>query len=222
MKVVVAKDILKANDQIAADNLARCDRAGTYTVNILGSPGAGKTSLLERLAVHLPADVKPAAIEGDLATSRDAERIQALGWPTVQINTGGGCHLDANMVAAGLDELNLEDIDLLFIDNVGNLVCTASYKLGERLRIVVLSITEGDEKVIKYPPMFQRADVVVFNKTDLLPYTDFDLQRAKNDAKHLHSATEFFEVSARTGAGVDVLADWLVHQQAQWAAASHR
>lgn len=218
MKVVVAKQILKANDQIAAGNRARFDSAGIYAVNVLGSPGAGKTSLLESLAQHLAGRVKPAAIEGDLATSRDAERIQALGWPTLQINTDGGCHLDANMVAAGLGELDLAQVELLFIDNVGNLVCTASYQLGERLRLVVLSITEGDEKIVKYPPMFQRADAIVFNKIDLLPHTDFDVQRARADALHLKPDLDFFEVSARTGEGVAELAGWLVGKRQEWLA----
>jgi len=216
MKVVVAKQILKANDQIAAGNRARFDSAGIYAVNVLGSPGAGKTSLLESLAQHLAGRVKPAAIEGDLATSRDAERIQALGWPTLQINTDGGCHLDANMVAAGLGEIDLAQVELLFIDNVGNLVCTASYQLGERLRLVVLSITEGDEKIVKYPPMFQRADAIVFNKIDLLPHTDFDVQRARDDALHLKPDLDFFEVSARTGEGVAELAGWLVGKRQEW------
>lgn len=210
MEIVVAKDLLKANDQIAAVNLSRLDTAGIACVNLLGSPGAGKTTLLERLADHLPDSVRPAAIEGDLATSNDAERIQALGWPTVQINTGGGCHLDANMVAAGLDGLDLDSIDLLFIDNVGNLVCTASFQLGERLRLVVLSVTEGDEKVVKYPPMFQKADVIVINKIDLLPYTDFDVKRVVADAQRLNPDVEIHQVSARTAEGVAGLAQWLL------------
>ena len=219
MEIVVAKDILKANDQLASANQRRLDAGAVYGVNLLGSPGSGKTTLLERLSEHLTAELRPAAIEGDLATSNDAERIQALGWPTIQINTGGGCHLDANMVAAGLDSLDLEAVDLLFVDNVGNLVCTASFKLGERLRLVVLSVPEGDEKVVKYPPMFQKADALVINKIDLLPYTDFDVDRVKTDARRLNPELEFHEVSARSGEGVAELARWLVARRQAWAAA---
>jgi hydrogenase nickel incorporation protein HypB len=210
MEIVVAKDLLKANDQIAAGNRARFDAAGTYCVNLLGSPGSGKTTLLESLAAHLPADLRAGAVEGDLDTSHDAERIQALGWPAVQINTGGGCHLDANMVAACLGNLDLAALDLVFVDNVGNLVCTASFQLGEHLRIVVLSVTEGDEKVVKYPPMFQKADAVVVNKMDLHPHVDFDLERVARDVARVNPRAEIHHVSARTGDGVPELAAWLV------------
>jgi hydrogenase nickel incorporation protein HypB len=209
MEIVVAKDLLKANDQIAAGNRARFDAAGVTCVNLLGSPGSGKTTLLERLAEHLPDGLRAGAIEGDLDTSNDAERIQALGWPAVQINTGGGCHLDANMVAACLGNLDLAALDLVFVDNVGNLVCTASFQLGEHVRLVVLSVTEGDEKVVKYPPMFQKADVVVINKLDLLPHVDFDLERVQRDVGRVNPQAVIHRVSARTGEGVDALAAWL-------------
>ena len=216
MEVVVTQDILKANDSIAEQNLARLDAAGVYTVNVLGSPGAGKTTLLERLAEKLNGRVKAAVIEGDLATSKDAERIEKLGWPTIQINTGGGCHLEANMVSTAMKSLPLDDTDLLFIENVGNLVCTASHKLGERLRVVVLSSTEGDDKVSKYPPMFQKTNAIIMNKADLLPYTDFDIDRMEEDARRLNPDVEIFKVSSRTGEGIAEVAEWLLEKQKAW------
>ncbi|MCB2199077.1 hydrogenase nickel incorporation protein HypB [bacterium] len=216
MEVVVTQDILKANDSIAEQNLAAFDEAGVYTVNVLGSPGSGKTTLLEKLAEKLNNRVKAAVIEGDLATSKDAERIEKLGWPTIQINTGGGCHLEANMVSSAMKNLPLDTSNLLFIENVGNLVCTASHKLGERLRIVVLSATEGDDKVSKYPPMFQKTNALIMNKADLLPYTDFDVDRMEEDARRLNPDVEIFKVSARTGEGIAEVADWLVAKRETW------
>lgn len=218
MEVVVTQDILKANDSIAEQNLASFDEAGVYTVNILGSPGGGKTTLLEKLAEKLNNRVTAAVIEGDLATSKDAERIEKLGWPTIQINTGGGCHLEANMVSSAMKNLPLDKSDLLFIENVGNLVCTASHKLGERLRIVVLSATEGDDKVSKYPPMFQKTNALIMNKADLLEFTDFDVDRMEEDARRLNPDVEIFKVSARTGEGIAEVADWLIAKREAWIA----
>lgn len=206
MKIVVAKKIVAANDEIAASNRARLRAAGVFTVNFLGSPGAGKTTLLEALAAAYDG---LAVVEGDLATTRDAQRIEALGVPVVQVNTGGGCHLDANMVASALAALELDSVKLLFVENVGNLVCTAGFDLGEDLRVVVLSVTEGDDKVAKYPPIFQRADAVVVNKIDLLPHTDFSLDRALADLKRLAPQAEVFRVAAKNGEGVATVAAWL-------------
>jgi hydrogenase nickel incorporation protein HypB len=203
MKIVAAKKIVAANDAIAAGNRARLRAANVFTVNLLGSPGAGKTTLLESLSAACD---RLAVIEGDLATARDAQRIEKLGVPVVQVNTGGGCHLDANMVASALAALELDKVELLFIENVGNLVCTAGFDLGEDLRAVVLSVTEGDDKIAKYPPIFQRADAVVFNKIDLLPHTDFSLDRALADLKRLAPQAEVFKVAARTGDGVAAFA----------------
>jgi hydrogenase nickel incorporation protein HypB len=216
MQIVVAQDILKANDQIAQRNLERLDAAGVYCINVLGSPGAGKTTLLEALAPHLSGQLRFAVIEGDPATTRDADRIEALGVPNVQINTGGGCHLDANMVVSALDNLKLESLDLLFIENVGNLICPSGYRLGERLRAVILSVAEGDDKVAKYPPMFQRVDALVVNKLDLLPYLEYDLGKVKSDVKRVAPDVHMMTLSAKTGEGVANLADWIVGKRQEY------
>jgi hydrogenase nickel incorporation protein HypB len=160
--------------------------------------------------------MRVAVIEGDLATARDAERIEVLGVPSVQINTEGACHLDATMVAAAMDALDLDALDMVFMENVGNLVCTAGFLLGERLRVVVLSITEGDDKVEKYPPMFRHADAVLLNKADLLPYTDFDVEKAEAHIKRLAPNADVLQVSARTGDGVPACADWIVGRREAW------
>ncbi len=216
MEIVVAKEILKANDLIAVANRMKLDEAGVFTVNLLGSPGAGKTTLIEGLAKHLDGRVRIGVIEGDLETTQDSQRIEALGLPAVQINTGGSCHLDANMVSSAIKSLDLDSIDLLFIDNVGNLICTAGFVLGEHHRIVVLSVTEGDDKVTKYPPMFQRADTVVVNKMDLVEFTDFSLDRVRDDERKLNPQTLVHEVSATRGDGLAELADLLVVGRQAW------
>jgi hydrogenase nickel incorporation protein HypB len=218
MELVLAQKVLKANDQLAQNNRARLDAGGTYAVNLLGSPGAGKTTLLEAALPLLQARLKVAVIEGDLATSRDAERIEKAGAPAVQINTGGGCHLDAGMVASALDSLDAA-LDLLFVENVGNLVCTAGFDLGERLRVVVLSVAEGDDKVEKYPPMFTGIDAVALNKIDLLPHVDFDVEKTRANLRRLSPDARVFELSARTGAGIAEFADFLVERRAAWLAA---
>ena len=169
MKIVAAKKILKANDQLAAENRRQLESAGVFGVNVVGSPGAGKTTLLEALFSHLKGRLRPAVIEGDIAGSIDAERIERIGVPVVQVNTDGACHLDANMIAIAAQELDFRAIDLLVIENVGNLVCTAGFDLGEHLRIVVLSTSEGDDKAVKYPAIFQGSDALFITKMDLLP-----------------------------------------------------
>lgn len=216
MQVVVAKDILKANDTIASENQGRFDEAGIFGINMLGSPGAGKTTLLEQLSKRVDGSLRSGVIEGDLATSKDAERIDKLGWPVVQINTGGGCHLEANMVSQAMGSLDLSGLDVVWIDNVGNLVCTSGYMLGERLRFVVLSTTEGDDKVMKYPPMFQRTQAVIVNKVDLIEFTDFDLERVREDVAKLNPDSKVFVVSARTGEGMDELAAWIMGEVNAW------
>ncbi|MCX7049548.1 MAG: hydrogenase nickel incorporation protein HypB [Candidatus Sumerlaeota bacterium] len=210
MEIVLAKKILKANDQMAQAIRARLESAQILCVNLLGSPGAGKTALLEALTPRLKTAARFTVIEGDLATCNDAERIERAGAPAVQINTEGGCHLDANMVTIALDTLDLKTMDLLFIENVGNLVCTAGFDLGETLRAVVLSVTEGDDKVVKYPPMFQSADAVIINKMDLLPFTDFSLDRLKENMRNIKPEALLFYTSARTGEGIEKLAEWLL------------
>src|SRR3990172_12278463 len=170
MKIIAAKKILRANEQHAERNRANFNKAGVLTVNMVGSPGCGKTTFLEALFTELDGRVAPAVIEGDLASTIDAERIEKLGVPVVQINTEGACHLDATMVAAACDTLELDRIGLLVIENVGNLVCTAGFDLGEHVRIVLLSTSEGDDKVAKYPTIFQKSDALLVTKSDLLPY----------------------------------------------------
>jgi len=210
MKIVAAKKILKANEQIADQNRARFGAAGVFAVNLVGSPGCGKTTLLEALFGELRGRLAPAVIEGDIAGSVDAERIDALGVPVVQINTEGACHLDATMVAAAAAGFDDAAINLLIIENVGNLVCTAGFDLGEHLRVVLLSIAEGDDKLIKYPAIFQQSHALVITKLDLLPHSNFHLERAIAGMKRLAPAAEVFQVCALKGEGIAALTDWLV------------
>ncbi len=210
MKIVAAKKILKANDQLAEENRAKLNAAGVFCVNVVGSPGAGKTTLLEALFAGLDGRLRPAVIEGDIAGSIDAERIEKLGVPVVQINTQGACHLDAVTIAAAAEGLDYDAIDMLIIENVGNLVCTAGFDLGEHLRMVVLSVPEGDDKAAKYPAIFQGSDALIITKTDLLPHTDFDAERITADFNRLAPSAEVFQVAAFSGDGIPPLADWLV------------
>ncbi len=209
MKNVAAKKILRANDQLAEENRARLNAGGVFGVNLVGSPGSGKTTLLEALFDRLRGRLAPAVIEGDIAGSIDAERVEALGVPVVQINTEGACHLDANMIAAATGDLDYEAIDLLVIENVGNLVCTAGFDLGEHLRAVVLSVPEGDDKLAKYPAIFQSSHALVISKIDLLPHIRFDVDRVVADMKRLAPEAEIFQVAALRGDGVPDVADWL-------------
>lgn len=215
MKIVAAAKILKANDQLAAENRQRLDAAGVLGVNLVGSPGCGKTTLLEGLFARLGGRLAPAVIEGDVAGSIDAERIDALGVPVVQINTDGACHLDANMVAAAMGSFDLAGLDLLWIENVGNLVCTAGFDLGEHLRVAVLSVPEGDDKLVKYPAIFRGSHALVVSKTDLLPHFNFRVERVAADLKRLAPHAEMFCVSALTGDGMDALAAWIAGRRAQ-------
>ncbi len=215
MKLVAAKSILKANDQLAAENRRRFDAAGVFCVNVVGSPGCGKTTLLEALFHHLRGCLRPAVIEGDIAGSIDAERMEALGVPVVQINTEGACHLDANMTASAVTQLNLTNVDLLMVENVGNLVCTAGFDLGEHLRIVVLSTSEGDDKAIKYPAIFQGSDALVISKTDMLPYTNFSIPRITADMKRLVPDAPVFQVAALKREGTGRLADWIAQKKTE-------
>ena len=215
MRIVAAKKILKANDQLAAENRQRFNAAGVFGVNVVGSPGAGKTTLLEALFARLAGRLRPAVIEGDIAGSIDAERMEKIGVPVVQINTDGGCHLDASMIAAAGSELDFHAVDLLVIENVGNLVCTAGFDLGEHLRIVVLSVSEGDDKAVKYPAIFQGSQALFVTKIDLLPYTNFSVQRITADMKRLAPDAAVFLVSAVKGDGIPAAADWLAARVAQ-------
>ncbi len=210
MKVKVVTRILEANERIAAENRKLFDDSGVYVINLMSAPGAGKTSLLESTIKHIKTKLNLAVIEGDIAGTQDAERISSLGIPVVQINTGGACHLDANMINEVLVDIPLKEIDLLFIENVGNLVCPAEFNVGEDIKVMVLSITEGDDKPLKYPLMFQESSALILNKTDLLSYTNADLDKIKQDALSLNSKLKIFEVSCKTGKGVPEWTDWLI------------
>ncbi len=209
MKVKVVTRILEANDRIAEENRKRFKDAGVYVVNLMGAPGAGKTTLLERTIRELKPKMRIGVIEGDIVGSDDAERIGALGVPVVQINTGGACHLDANMINEVLDELPLKDLDMLIIENVGNLVCPAEFKVGEDRKMMVLSIAEGHDKPLKYPLMFRESSALVLNKIDLLPFMNTDMDKMRNDSLALNPELKIFEVSCTTGAGIDAWATWL-------------
>ena len=199
--------VLAKNDELAAKNRARLAERGIVALNMMSSPGAGKTTLLE--CTIAGSDRPVSVIEGDQETVYDAERILAAGANVVQVNTGAGCHLDAAMVSRALDQLQPEPESILFIENVGNLVCPALFDLGEARKVVVISVTEGDDKPLKYPHMFAAADLVVVNKTDLLPYVDFDTERLMRDARTLNPGVEVLAVSARTGAGISDWQKWL-------------
>ncbi len=206
MKIPVVKEILSANDRIAAENRAVFDAAGVFVLNIMASPGAGKTSVILATVDRLPEEVHPGAIEGDLASTIDADTIAAHGIPVVQINTGGNCHLDAPMIRRVLSDLPLNEIDLLFIENVGNLVCPANFALGADRAVVVASVPEGHDKPYKYPGMFASADAVILNKADLLEVFGFDVEYFRHGLEMLNPGVPFFVVSCRTGAGI---ADWM-------------
>jgi hydrogenase nickel incorporation protein HypB len=209
MKVKVVTNILEANDRIAAENKTIFRDAGVYVINIMSGPGAGKTSLLEQTIREFDGKIKIGVIEGDIAGSDDAERIEKLGIPVIQINTGGGCHLDSNMIREVLDDLPLKDLDLLIIENVGNLVCPAEFKLGEDMNVMLLSIAEGHDKPLKYPLMFQESSALILNKIDLLPYTNVDMEKIRKDSLSLNPGLKIFEVSCRTGSGISEWTNWL-------------
>ncbi|MGB9589627.1 MAG: hydrogenase nickel incorporation protein HypB [candidate division WOR-3 bacterium] len=206
--VDVGEDILKENLRYAAHNREHLDEHGVFSVELISAPGSGKTSLIEALSDHLK-DIGMAVIEGDIETARDAERIRAKGIPAFQLTTGGACHLDARLVHGAFHHLPLDGVKLLFIENVGNLVCPAAFRLGAHQRWVILSVPEGDDKPAKYPRAFREASVFIINKTDLLPHMEFDLERVKNEALSLNPYLRFFAVSARTGEGMPDLAAYL-------------
>jgi len=209
MKIQVVKNVLNANDRIADENRALFDANKLFVMNLMSSPGAGKTSLVERTIAALKDRYRIGVIEGDIQDTCDADRVAALGIPVVQINTGGGCHLDANMIREALGGLDLDHMDLLIVENVGNLVCPAEFKVGEDIKVMLLSTPEGADKPSKYPLIFQKSAAMLLNKIDLLPYLDFDKDKALHDAKALNKDITVFEVSCRTGQGLEQWFDWL-------------
>ena len=209
MEIKVIKNILEANEVIASQSKTLFAEKGIYVLNLMGSPGAGKTTLLEKTVDYLKDKNHIAVIEGDIATSRDAERIAQHSIPAVQINTGGACHLDGNMVRGALKEFNLNQIDLLIVENVGNLVCPAEFNIGENDKAMIISVTEGDDKPKKYPLMFQVSTVLLLNKIDLLPYLDFDMERFHDDALKVNPKLKIMPISCTTGEGIDAWFEWI-------------
>jgi len=209
MEIKVLKDILSANDQIAGRNRQLLDSNKVFAVNVMASPGAGKTSLILETIKRLKSKYKIGVIEGDISSNIDAVAVSKTKVPVVQINTGGECHLDANMLNNGLNNIPLKDIQLLFIENVGNLVCPAEFSLGEDLKVLVTHTPEGDDKPYKYPLMFRTVDVVIVNKIDLLPYVKFNAEAFTKAVKGINDRVKIFPVSCTTGQGLDKWVDWL-------------
>lgn len=209
MEIPVIRNVLEANEKTAADLRNLFVREKVLVLNLISSPGAGKTSLLERTLTDLAAEFRMAVIEGDLQTDNDARRVAATGAKAVQINTDGGCHLDSRMVETALQHFDLQATDILFIENVGNLVCPVEFDCGEDCKIALLSVTEGDDKPEKYPLLFKLAEAMVLNKTDLLPYVDFDMARAHRFASQLNKDLAIFDLSCRSGEGLEPWYAWL-------------
>ena len=209
MKVSVVKNILAANDRIAQENRAIFNEKNLLVFNLMSSPGAGKTSLLEKTIVALKDQLNVGVIEGDIQSSQDAERIAATGAPAVQINTGGACHLDGNMIRDTFHEFDFDALDLLVVENVGNLVCPAEFKVGEDFKVMILSVTEGEDKPAKYPLMFHESKVLLINKIDLLPYVDCSVERIREESLKVNPDLTIFEISCKTGEGLDAWCDWL-------------
>jgi hydrogenase nickel incorporation protein HypB len=209
MKVALRTDVLTNNNKAAEYNRELFTSTKTLVINLMSSPGAGKTTMLEETVRELSGKYRIAVIEGDLATERDADRIRAMGAKAVQINTHGGCHLDARMIAATLSEFDLDEIDILFIENVGNLVCPSGYDLGQQHKVAVLSVPEGNDKIPKYPQMFMRTELVLLNKIDLLPYLDFNVDEARRDLSEINPQSSLLPLSARTQEGLHEWFSWI-------------
>ncbi|WP_346353261.1 hydrogenase nickel incorporation protein HypB [Azotosporobacter soli] len=212
MQIRVMEDLLEHNEAMSKAVKERLDDYGILVLNLMGSPGCGKTSLLEQTVEALGQELRFAVVEGDLYTAQDAERIARHGIPTVQINTAGGCHLNAGMIEAVLGDLPLAKLDILVIENVGNLVCPAEFDIGEDAKVVLLSVTEGEDKPLKYPLAFRRAAVAILNKTDLLPHLNFDKTKAVRDIKGINPLAPIIEVSCQTGDGLTAWYEWLREQ----------
>lgn len=212
MEIKVVRKVLDVNDTIAQQNRDRFNTHGVFVLNVMSSPGSGKTTILEKTLAQLMPDVRSAVIVGDICTSNDADRLSTSGAPVVQVNTdefGGDCHLAAHVIGKAADNFNLDDIDLLIVENIGNLVCPAEFDIGEDARVVVLSVTEGEDKPAKYPLMFRECDAALLNKIDLLPYLDYDRDAAVNYIQQIHPGMPVFEISAKTEEGMPVWVQWI-------------
>jgi len=215
MEISLGRSILEKNAEQSNELKAMFKSKGIFVLNIISSPGSGKTSLLERTLTDLKGKLSMAVIEGDVLTDNDARRVAATGAQAVQINTDGGCHLDSSMVGQAIEQLDLDGLDVLFVENVGNLVCPAEFEVGEDAKVALLSVTEGDDKPQKYPLLFELSTVMVLNKTDLLPYVDFDMDRAATFARKLNADIEIFTVSCRNGDGLTAWYEWLKAKAAE-------
>lgn len=211
-QIDLEKNILHENDLLAQRNRGYLEAKNVFAINMVSSPGSGKTTLLEETIKKMKAEMELSIIEGDQQTMNDADRIAATGVPVVQVNTGKGCHLDAHMVLHAIKKLDVKEKSLLFIENVGNLVCPSMFDLGENKRVVIISVTEGDDKPLKYPYMFDSSQICIINKIDLLPYVQFDVEKTKEYALRINHHLEFFELSATTGEGMDAWLNWLKDQ----------
>ena len=211
--IPLGNHLLAKNNQLAAENRAWFAEQRICFLNLVSSPGSGKTKLLEKTLSDLQGELPIAVVEGDQATLHDAERIRATGCEVIQINTGTGCHLEADMLRRGIDQLHLQESSLLFVENVGNLVCPALFDLGEWAKVVILSVTEGEDKPLKYPHMFRAAQLMLLNKVDLLPYLQFDLERCLKAALEINPTLKILQVSATTGEGMEEWYDWIRLQQ---------
>jgi hydrogenase nickel incorporation protein HypB len=212
VRVAVVKNILDANSRIARENRKLFDDHNLTVINLMSSPGAGKTTLLEQMGTHFAGQMKIGIIEGDIQTTLDAERVAAAGLQAVQIETDGACHLDANMIQNALENLDLATLDLLIVENVGNLVCPAEFNVGENLKVMMLSVTEGDDKPYKYPLMFRESQVLLISKVDLLPHLRCDIEKIKEAARSINPDLIIFKISAYTGQGLDDWHNWIREQ----------
>jgi hydrogenase nickel incorporation protein HypB len=219
-QVPLETKVLKENDRIALSLRERFRSAGTLAVNLISAPGSGKTSLLERTLEGLARNQRAAVLTGDIQTENDANRLRRFGFPVKQITTGGTCHLDAAMIERHLAEWRLDEIDLLFIENVGNLVCPSSYDLGEAAKIVLLSVTEGEDKPLKYPSIFFKSELLIVTKTDLLPYVPFNLEQAEDNARRVHPEMEILKISNTSGAGLEPWFAWLAQRRERFCVAN--
>ncbi len=216
MEIFLDQDILSSNNKAASFNRNHFNESNTMVINIMSSPGAGKTTLLEKTIKYLSKDYRIGVIEGDLATEKDANRIREFGAKAVQINTNGTCHLDAKMIAKVLPEFSFQHIDLLFIENVGNLICPSNYDLGQEHKVVVLSVPEGNDKIVKYPVMFRRTELVLLNKIDLLPYLDFNVEQSIQDLEGINPESQLIQLSAQSEEGLHQWFEWIKDRYDKW------